>query len=170
MFIASASYRKRDFAGITTIRFRWPTRYNLIMMMKALSLLSVFVVVLVSINATSFGQTSAEETPHAPPISIVTLLAEPASNSPQRVQVAGFLTLEFEGQALYLHEEDYQQQITRNAIRIALTPEQETQYKELSGSYVLVEGSFKKIPNSEDIFTGSLFQIRRIVKLLPRRR
>jgi hypothetical protein len=124
---------------------------------------------LLVIGSASWAQTSAEDAPHAPPISIVTLLAEPVSKSPQRVQVAGFLVLEFEGQALYLHREDYQQQLMRNAIRIALTPEQEKQYKDLSGSYVLVEASFRKARNSEDIFTGSLFNVRRMVKLLPRR-
>jgi hypothetical protein len=120
-------------------------------------------------SASSWAQTSAEDAPHAPPISIVTLLAEPVSKIPQRVQVAGFLVLEFEGQALYLHKDDYEQQLVRNAIRIALTPEQEKEYKALSGGYVLVEASFKKVPNSEDIFTGSLFNVRRMVKLLPRR-
>ncbi|HEY6374659.1 MAG TPA: hypothetical protein VIX90_03950 [Edaphobacter sp.] len=99
----------------------------------------------------------------------MTLLAEPVSKIPQRVQVAGLLVLEFEGEALYLHREDFQQGLTRNAIRIALTLEQEKQYKDFSGSYVLVEASFKKVQNSEDIFTGSLFNVRRIVKLLPRR-
>jgi hypothetical protein len=119
-------------------------------------------------GASSWAQAPSEdETPHAPPISIVTLLAEPVSKIPQRVQVAGFLVLEFEGQALYFHKEDYQQGLTSNAIRIALTPQQETQFKDFSGSYVLVEASFKKVPNSEDIFTGSLFNVRRIVKLLP---
>jgi hypothetical protein len=124
---------------------------------------------LLVISACTWAQTSAEDSPHAPPISIVTLLAEPVTKIPQRIQVAGFLVLEFEGEALYLHREDYQQGLTRNAIRIALAPEQEKQYKDFSGSYVLAEGSFKKVQNSEDIFTGSIFNIRRIVKLLPRR-
>lgn len=120
-------------------------------------------------SASSWAQAPSEDAPHAPPISIVTLLAEPVSKIPQRVQVAGFLVLEFEGQALYLHREDYQQGLTRNAIRIALTAQQEMQFKDFSGSYVLVEASFKKVPNSEDTFTGSLFNVRRIVRLLPRR-
>ena len=137
-------------------------------MQRLLSRIMIFTFLLV-MSPTLWAQTSAEDAPHAPPISIVTLLAEPVSKLPQRVQVAGFLVLEFEGQALYLHREDYEQQLMRNAIRIALTPEQEKEYKALSGSYVLVEASFKKNPNSEDIFTGSLFNVRRMVKLLPRR-
>ena|SRR5215831_7755392 len=137
-------------------------------LLRSLLLPIAFVMALVPMGS-AFGQTPADDAPHAPPVSMVTLLADPPSKTPVKIQVAGFLALEFEGQALYLHKEDYQQGLTRNAIRVALTPEQEKQYKEFSGSYVLVEGSFKKIPNSEDIFTGSIFNIRRMVKLLPRR-
>jgi hypothetical protein len=106
-----------------------------------------------------------EDTPHALPESLVTLIAQPGSNKARKVQVAGFLVLAFEGSALYLHEEDYREGLTRNAVRIALTPEQTLQYKGLSGTYVWVEASFLKRANSEDILSGSLYDIREIRKI-----
>jgi hypothetical protein len=117
----------------------------------------------------SLEQTTADDTQHALPVSIVTLLAQPASNTPKRVQVSGFLVLDFEGQALYLHREDYQEGMTRNAIRMALLPEQLKQYKDFAGSYVWIEASFIKRRNSEDIFTGSLFDVREIRSTNSRR-
>jgi hypothetical protein len=106
-----------------------------------------------------------DDVPHARPESLITLIAQPGSNKAQKVQVAGFLVLAFEGNALYLHEEDYKEGLTRNAVRISLSPEQTQQYKGLSGNYVWVEASFLKRPNSEDILSGSLYDIREIRKI-----
>lgn len=130
---------------------------------------AVLVMILMLISARiSSTQTTADDAAHALPTSIVTLLAEPVSKSAQKVQVSGFLVLDFEGQALYLHKEDYQEGLMRNAIRLSLTPEQEKQYKDMAGSYVTIEASFLKRRNSEDIFTGSLFNVRQIRKTLSR--
>jgi hypothetical protein len=107
-------------------------------------------------------QNVAEDASPANPISIITLIAQPAVKTALRVQVEGYLVLDFEGEALYLHEEDYRARITKNAIRLSLSPEQEKQYKSLGGGYVLLEASFIKRRNSEDIFTGSLFNVVRI--------
>jgi hypothetical protein len=116
----------------------------------------------------SLAQATTDDVQHALPASIVTLLAQHASNIVKRVQVAGFLVLDFEGEALYLHKEDYQEGLTRNAIRMALTPEQMKQYQNFAGSYVSIEASFIKRRNSEDIFTGSLFDVKEIRKTLSR--
>jgi hypothetical protein len=106
-----------------------------------------------------------DDVPHARPESLITLIAQPGSNKAQKVQVAGFLVLAFEGNALYLHEEDYKEGLTRNAVRISLSTEQAQQYKGLSGNYVWVEASYLKRPNSEDILSGSLYDIREIRKI-----
>jgi hypothetical protein len=111
---------------------------------------------------TGFAVFAQEDTPHARPESLVTLIAQPGSNKARKVQVAGFLVLAFEGDALYLHEEDYREGLTRNAVRIALTPEQTLRYKGLSGTYVWVEASFLKRANSEDVLSGSLYEVREI--------
>jgi len=129
----------------------------------------VFAAILMLIaERVSLAQATTDDVQHALPASIVTLLAQPASNIVKRVQVAGFLVLDFEGEALYLHKEDYQEGLTRNAIRMALTPEQMKQYQNLVGSYVSIEASFIKRRNSEDIFTSSLFDVKEIRKTLSR--
>ena len=137
--------------------------------MRPIFKVAVAVVLMLIVGRVSLAQAVTDDVPHALPVSIVTLLAQPVHKNASRVQVSGFLVLEFEGDALYLHKEDYQDGLTRNAIRISLTPEQGKQYKDLVGSYVSVEASFLKRQNSEDIFTGSLFNIRQIRKTLSRR-
>jgi hypothetical protein len=136
--------------------------------MKLTSRVLILTFLMLMIGRFSWAQAGADDAPHALPMSIVTLLAQPPSKSVKRVQVSGFLVLEFEGDALYLHKEDYEQGLTRNAIPIYLSPEQQKQYKDLTGTYVTVEGSFGKRQNSEDAFTGSLFNIRLIRKTLSR--
>lgn len=137
--------------------------------MRSIFKVAVVAIIMLIAGQVSFAQVSADEVEHALPVSMVTLLAQPANNNAKRVQVAGFLVLDFEGEALYLHKEDYQEGLTRNAIRISLTQEQQKQYKALAGSYVWVEASFHKRRNSEDNFTGSLFDVREIRKTLSRR-
>jgi len=137
---------------------------------KSILMVVVAAIFMLAVGRMSLAQATADEdAPHALPTSIVTLLAMPVSSAAKQVQVSGFLVLDFEGEALYLHKEDYQQGLTRNAIRLSLTPEQEKQFKELAGNYVWVEASFLKRRNSEDIFTGSLFNVRQIRKTLARR-
>jgi|SRR5215472_6463781 len=126
-------------------------------------LLRTAIAILVCVQISN-AQMPDEEVDHAPPISMITLIAEPTAKNPQRVQVAGFLVLDFEGEALYLHEEDYRHGLTRNAIRVALTPDQMNRYKDLARTYVWVQGSFRKRRASEDLFSGSLFDIREIRK------
>lgn len=136
--------------------------------MKCISKVLVIAIIILISGRISPAQTDSDNTPHAPTVSIITLLAESAKKIPYRVQVSGFLMLEFEGNALYLHREDYQEGLARNAIRLSLTPEQQKNYKDLAGGYVVVEASFQKRSDSEDTFTGSLFNVRQIRKTLSR--
>ncbi len=131
-------------------------------MKKTINVLIAYACLLFT-GLTLFAQ---DDVPHARPESLITLIAQPGSNKAQKVQVAGFLVLAFEGNALYLHEEDYKEGLTRNAVRISVSPEQAQQYKSLSGSYVWVEASYLKRPNSEDILSGSLYDIREIRKII----
>src|SRR6188472_601053 len=48
--------------------------------------------------------------------SIVSLLATPERYAGKTVRVHGFVRLEFEGDAIYLHKEDFDQRLTSNAI------------------------------------------------------
>jgi hypothetical protein len=73
-------------------------------------------------------------------VSMIQLLAAPERFHGQVVRVQGFLRLEFEGNALYLHREDFGRALTRNASWV--TPSRAFAGKELSDGYVLIEGEF----------------------------
>ena len=59
----------------------------------------------------------------APPgmISLIQLIATPEKFHGQTVQVTGFCNFEFEGNAIYLHTEDYSGRNTKNAIWVDLS-------------------------------------------------
>jgi len=111
------------------------------------------------------ASSAQDDSPHAPSKSIIRLVAQPGSNKPEKVQVAGFLVLVFEGEALYLHKEDYIEGLSNNSVRVSLSDEQVKEYKSLSGNYEWIEASFLKRPNSEEIQSGTLFNIREIRKI-----
>lgn len=77
-------------------------------------------------------------------ITLVSLLG--AITNPERydgrpIRTMGFLAVEAEGDALYFHETDYRQRITKNAIWLDISPEQLSQFSRLSGRYVSVVGT-----------------------------
>lgn len=53
---------------------------------------------------------------------MVQLIAEPEQFHGKRIAVVGFLNIEFEGNALYLHREDFRNRIGDNAIGVNVTP------------------------------------------------
>ena len=57
------------------------------------------------------------------PVSLIQLIANPEKYDGKQVQVVGFLRLEFEGNALYLHEDDYTNNLYGNAVGIGVTKE-----------------------------------------------
>jgi hypothetical protein len=96
-------------------------------------------------------------------VSMIQLIANPEQYEGLPVRLIAFLNLEFEGDALYLHREDYQKSILSNAIWISLTKQQVGSLKKLSGGYVLVEGIFRaKDRGHLGMFAGSVEQITRI--------
>ena len=103
---------------------------------------------------------SRKASPNPKPASIVAMIAAPAKYDGQRIQTIGFLDVEFEGHALYLHEEDYRYSISRNAVELVLTKPQEDQFKKLSLTHVIVEGSFSA--SGDEMYGGSLRDITRL--------
>lgn len=82
-------------------------------------------------------------------VSIVSLLATPERYDGKIVQIKGYLNLQFESDAIYLHKEDWEQSIISNALWVQL-PEggvfeainEGTDYSRFSGHYVLLAGTF----------------------------
>lgn len=83
-------------------------------------------------------------------VSIVQLIANPDAFDGKYVRVIGFLRLEFEGDSLYLHREDYEKGISKNGLWISTNEELQRNAEKYNLVYVLIEGTF----NSS--FTGHL--------------
>jgi hypothetical protein len=98
---------------------------------------------------------------------VIQLIATPERFDGKRVRVIGFLKLEFEGNALYVHREDYDQAIAKNALWIDTTPQKTGSTpafasKDLSDQYVIVEGVFDaKNTGHMGSFSGAIKQISR---------
>jgi hypothetical protein len=75
-------------------------------------------------------------------VSIVQLIATPEKYDGKVVQVMGFLRLEFEGNAIYLHEDDYKHAITKNGLMVVSNAEIDAKADKLNLHYVVLEGTF----------------------------
>jgi hypothetical protein len=78
--------------------------------------------------------------------SLVELISRPELYHGKRVRVIGFVNLEFEGNGLYLHEDDWRHSIYRNGIWIdppqGIEPDSGGTNVPTNRQYVLVEGVF----------------------------
>ncbi len=88
-------------------------------------------------NQTPDPQSGLPET-----VSLVELIANPAQYDGRAVLVIGFLHLEFEGNELYLHQQDYEEHISKNGIWVDATKEFQGCSGGLNDHYVLMAGLF----------------------------
>jgi hypothetical protein len=97
-------------------------------------------------------------------VSIVQLIANPQLYDGKRIQIIGYLRLEYEGNALYLHREDFDQQISENAIWIDYPKDLTTEQKNaVNNKYVICEGIFHgNIHGHMDQFSGEISDMNRL--------
>lgn len=96
-------------------------------------------------------------------VSIIQLIATPELFNGKKVRIVGFLRLEFEGSAVYLHREDIENAISQNSIAIELSDSQEFSWRKLNNQYVVVEGRFSSIAKGHlSMRSGSLQYITRL--------
>jgi hypothetical protein len=101
-------------------------------------------------------------------VPIVQLIATPEKFDGKLIRVIGFLRLEFEGNVLYLHPEDYENSILGNGIWVDVTPEMSKQSTTLNMHYVLLEGVFSsKERGHMSMWSGTIKQIRRAQQWTP---
>ncbi len=116
-------------------------------------------------DATSLQQQTQGSSVVPKPIEVgmVALLAAPERYQGKFIRTHGFLCIEFEGDAIYLHEEDYQHRLTKNSFRLRLSEPQRKQFKSLSLKYVLIEGTvYANGLEAEDMWAGAIGNITRL--------
>ena len=105
------------------------------------------------------GRVKAEEPVD---VTLVQLIANPQQFDGKLIRVIGFLRLEFEGNVLYLHREDYEHAILGDGIWVDVTPEMAKQSATLKMNYVLLEGVFSSSNRGHmGMWSGTIKQIRR---------
>ena len=92
------------------------------------------------------------------------MIATPAKFDHKKIRIDGYLHLEFEGNAIYLHEDDFRAQISENSIWIN-TPNDMTadQRNALNNHYVLCTATFTSQRRGHmGMFGGELSDIVRL--------
>lgn len=105
-------------------------------------------------GVTSYAQ------PGPSPVTLLRLLANPEKYDGKEVQVIGYLHLEFEGNGLYLHKEDYDHSILDNMIWVDATADMQKAIKEINDNYVIIRGVFDaKRRGHMGLFSGTFTKI-----------
>lgn len=96
-------------------------------------------------------------------VSLISLIATPKDFDGKRVRVIGFARLEFEGNAIYIHREDYLQGITKNGLWLDVELASKKSVTEANNRYVLVEGVFSmKDQGHLGLWSGSIQKVTRM--------
>jgi hypothetical protein len=103
-------------------------------------------------------------------VSLVQLIANPKDYDGKVVRAIGFVNLEFEGDAVYLHQDDYRYGITKNGLWLDFTRDEFHKNKsEFDQKYVLLEGTFNaKETGHMGLWSGSIQKLSRIQVWPPR--
>jgi len=97
-------------------------------------------------------------------VSLLQLIANPEKFDGKPIRVIGFLRLEFEGNTLYLHREDYENAISGNGIWVDVSTEMAKQEDSLNMHYVLLQGIFSANDRGHmSLWSGSIKKIRRAI-------
>ena len=92
--------------------------------------------------------------------SLVQLIANPKEFDGKFVRVIGFVSVEFEGTAVYLHQDDYKYDITNNGLWLDMDFEKQKQFNR---RYVLIEGTFDaEYHGHRGLFSGTIMDIKRL--------
>jgi hypothetical protein len=102
-------------------------------------------------------------------VSIIRLIAAPERFAGKLVRVIGYLNIEFEGDAIYLHEEDFRRSLCMNSLFVHADDDMMTELKRLSGHYVLIEGIFDPSQTGHmGLSSGGVTKINRADAWTPR--
>lgn len=95
-------------------------------------------------------------------VSLVQLIVNSKDYDGKRVRVIGFVSLEFEGTAIYLHQDDYKHCVCKNGLWLTVSDDIRKKKADFDEKYVLVEGTFNaKNTGHMGLFSGSIQKISR---------
>lgn len=117
-------------------------------------------ILLIALSFALFGATvKAQEIKN---VSLVRLIANPQQFNGASVRVIGFVRIKFEGNAIYLHQDDEKYSITKNGLWLSIPDEIRKNPQKFDDKYVLVEGIFNaaKLGHMR-LFSGSIENIKR---------
>ena len=136
-------------------------------LIPALGLMKRLFVVLTILLA--LAVTSCVQSPRPVDVSLVNLISTPDRYDGKLVLVSGFLHLEFEGDGLYLYQDDFTHSQTKNGLWISFAANTATAAKAFSDSYVVVVGTFhSKNKGHMGLWSGSISDVSRIYLRPPR--
>lgn len=98
-------------------------------------------------------------------VSLVKLIANPEKYNGKRIQVIGYLHLEFEGNAIYLHEEDFKRRISANSFWVEFSSKltKKRDLNKFNDKYVIIIGTFNVNEKGHmGMFGGTLDDIVRL--------
>ena len=106
------------------------------------------------------------------PVSIVNLIATPEKYDGKKIQIIGYLHLEFEGDGIYLHKDDFTNAITANGQWVNFSEKliKKKNIKDYSDNYVIILGTFNKDSKGHmGLFNGTMDDIVRLDFWRPRK-
>jgi hypothetical protein len=80
------------------------------------------------------------------PVSIINLIATPEKYHGKKIQIIGYLHLEFEGDAIFLNKDDCLHTITTNGLWVNFSEKlsKETNLQDYNDNYVIILGTFNQ--------------------------
>ena len=124
---------------------------------------------LVLLTLNSLAIASAEEEVHR--ASIVQLLANPERFEGKLVEIQGFVRLEFEGDAIYLHKEDYEHGLYSNGMWLGASECKRMDGTTFDAGYAMVVGRFTSQRRGHmGLWSGAIEDVQTCYKWPPHRR
>jgi hypothetical protein len=97
-------------------------------------------------------------------VSLVRLIATPEAFDGKRVRVFGYVRVEHEGTAVYLHREDYKHGLAKNGLWLGMNDSAPAGSREaaVNNRYALIEGRFSAKEHGHlGLWSGSIKEVTR---------
>ena len=97
-------------------------------------------------------------------VSMIQLIANPKEYEGYTLRVQGYLNLQFEGDGLYFHKEDYERSIHENGVWVSIDRDDKIwpEAFKCNHHYVLIEGTFSTMEGHMGFGSGRLKNIKRV--------